>query len=84
MRNLKHLDLGYTKNIDDKLILGLAENEKITSSLEKLSLRLLKAISPEAIVKLLVRSKRIIALDISGCVRLEGSSIFCVLSNTRI
>lgn len=84
MRNLKHLDLGYTKNIDDKLILGIAENERITGSLEKLSLRLLKALSSGAITRLVTRSKRLVALDISGCVRLEGSSVFCVLSDTKI
>lgn len=32
----------------------------------------------------MAKSKRLIALDISGCVRLEGSNIFCALSTTKL
>jgi len=42
LKNLTHLDLSYTNAVDDKLIYGMLENTNIISSLEKLSLRLLK------------------------------------------
>lgn len=84
LRNLKHLDLGYAKNIDDNLILGIAENDALTSSLEKLNLRLLKALSSSSVSKIVIRCYRLTALDISGCVRLSGSGLFCVLSETGL
>lgn len=84
LRNLKHLDIGYTKEINDKLIFGIAESSNLTNTLEKLSLRLLKNVSTEAVQILVSRSKRLCVLDISGCVRLERGNIFHVLSNSKL
>jgi hypothetical protein len=84
LKSLKHLDISYTHNISDSVIVGIAANTDLTGSLESVSIRLLRGITSGSIITLIKRASRLRSLDISGCKQLENSGIFSVIGRSRI
>lgn len=53
LSHLRQLDLGYSSNISDYVILGIANDPNLQTSLEQISLRLVKTITSKAIFTLI-------------------------------
>lgn len=69
------MDLGYTQGISDKVVQGLQE----VASLRSVSFRLIKSITPSALIRFLRHSRQLKALDIGGCRQLECRGVFEVI-----
>lgn len=84
LKSLKHLDISYTHNISDYFVVGFAANTDLTSSLESISLRLLRGITSSSVITLIRKASRLRSLDISGCKQLENTGIFSTIGRSRI